>query len=119
MAAAMESRYGGNRERPPRGLPRAPLPSWRPTLSRGNVRTYQNVVERASPLADGPRLGVWDLPEHEGRLEPISSVPARDVPLPRPRGPGVGPARGQYLRDFSRRHRRNMSRGARAAGVAR
>jgi hypothetical protein len=54
MAAAVESRYGRNHERPPRGLPRAPLPTWRPTLGRGNVRTYQNVVERASPLAEAP-----------------------------------------------------------------
>jgi hypothetical protein len=67
MAAAVESRYGRNHERPPRGVPRAPLPRWRPTLGRGNIPTYPNAVERASPLADGPRLGMWDLPEHEGR----------------------------------------------------
>jgi len=118
MAAAAESRHGGNHERPPRGLPRAPLPRWRPTLGRGNVRTYQNVVERASPLSDGARLGVWDLPEHEGRLKPISSVLARDVPLPGLGALALDPPGGSTSAT-SRGATGNMSLGARAAGVAR
>ena len=45
----------------------------------GNIRELRNVLERATLLADQPRLGVADLRAALGPLSPVAGVPARQT----------------------------------------
>ncbi|WNN39550.1 sigma 54-interacting transcriptional regulator [Pseudomonas inefficax] len=45
----------------------------------GNIRELRNVLERATLLADQPRLGVADLRAALGPLSPVAAAPARQT----------------------------------------
>ena len=113
-------RYGKNRERPLTGFDPEAL-GWLETHSwPGNVRELQNVVERACALADGPTVGVRDLPEHvRGRNRSAPVAPVKDLPLRQAREEWLRTFTEEYLTDLLRRHGGNISQAAKTAGVDR
>jgi DNA-binding NtrC family response regulator len=112
-------RYGRNRERPLEGIDPEALGSLETYGWPGNVRELQNVIERACALADGPILGLRDLPEHvRGRGRP-APAPGKDLPLREARETWLRAFTQEYLTDLLRRHGGNISQAARTAGVDR
>jgi two-component system response regulator AtoC len=113
-------RYGRNRDAPLAGLEPAALRALEGYAWPGNVRELQNVVERACALAEGPTIGVRDLPDHvRGRSAAAAPAPAADRPLREARQEWLDAFMGAYLAELLRRHGGNVSRAARTAGVDR
>jgi DNA-binding NtrC family response regulator len=113
-------RYGRNREQPLEGFEPDALAVLESYAWPGNIRELQNVIERASALADGPTIGVRDLPAHvRGRRGPPPPEPSRDLPLTQAREVWLRNFAEAYLGDLMRRHGGNVSQAARAAGVDR
>jgi DNA-binding NtrC family response regulator len=113
-------RYGRNRERPLEAIDPDALAVLEGYAWPGNVRELQNVIERACALADGPTLGVRDLPEHvRGRGRPAAATPGQDLPLREAREAWLRTFTHEYLADLLRRHGGNISQAARTAGVDR
>src|SRR5262249_25627301 len=113
-------RYGRNRERPLDGIDTEALAALDAYAWPGNVRELQKAMERGSALADGPALGVRDLPEQvRGRGRPGASAPRTALPLREAREAWLRVFTQQYLADLLRRHGGNVSQAARTAGVDR
>jgi DNA-binding NtrC family response regulator len=113
-------RYGRNRERPLEAIDPAALAVLEGYAWPGNVRELQNVIERACALADGPTLGVRDLPEHvRGRGRSAAAPPEKDLPLREAREAWLRTFTQEYLADLLQRHGGNISQAARIAGVDR
>ncbi len=113
-------RYGRNRERPLEGIDADALALLEAYGWPGNVRELQNVIERACALADGPTLGLRDLPDHvRGRGRPGPTVPGKKLPLRQARETWLRVFTQEYLTDLLRDHAGNISQAAKTAGVDR
>jgi DNA-binding NtrC family response regulator len=113
-------RYGRNRERGLTGIQPDALALLESHSWPGNVRELQNVIERACALADGPLIGVRDLPEHvRGRGRPAPARPELDLPLAKAREAWIQAFAEEYLSNLMRRHAGNVSQAARTAGIDR
>ena len=78
------------------------------------------LIERACALADGPLIGVRDLPEHvRGRGRPAPARPELDLPLAKAREAWIQAFAEEYLSNLMRRHSGNVSQAARTAGIDR
>jgi transcriptional regulator with GAF, ATPase, and Fis domain len=114
-------RYGRNREQPLEGIATDALAALEAYLWPGNVRELQNAIERACVLADGPTLGLRDLPEHvrgRGRVTP-AAAPGKTLPLREARDTWLRAFTYEYLTDLLREHGGNVSQAAKTAGVDR
>jgi DNA-binding NtrC family response regulator len=113
-------RYGRNRERPLEGIDADALALLEGYGWPGNVRELQNVIERACALADGPTLGLRDLPDHvRGRGRAAPTVPGKKLPLREARETWLRVFTQEYLLDLLRDHGGNISQAAKTAGVDR
>jgi DNA-binding NtrC family response regulator len=113
-------RYGRNRERPLEGIDADALALLEAYGWPGNVRELQNVIERACALADGPTLGLRDLPDHvRGRGRAAPTVPGKKRPLREARETWLRVFTQEYLLDLLRDHGGNISQAAKTAGVDR
>jgi DNA-binding NtrC family response regulator len=113
-------RYGRNREQPLEGLDAEALALLEAYSWPGNIRELQNVIERACALADGPTLGVRDLPDHvRGRGRPGPAVAGKRLPLRQAREAWLRVFTQEYLTDLLRDHGGNISQAAKTAGVDR
>jgi DNA-binding NtrC family response regulator len=113
-------RYGRNRDHPLDGIEPEALERLETYPWPGNVRELQNVIERACALADGPMVGVRDLPDHvRGRGRPAPAIPGKDLPLAVAREAWLQAFAQEYLTDLLRRHGGNISQAAKTAGVDR
>jgi DNA-binding NtrC family response regulator len=113
-------RYGRNRERLLEGIDADALALLEAHGWPGNVRELQNVIERACALADGPTLGLRDLPDHvRGRGRAGPTVPGKKLPLRQVRETWLRVFTQEYLADLLRDHGGNISRAAKTAGVDR
>jgi two-component system, NtrC family, response regulator HydG len=113
-------RYGRNRERPLEGLDADALALLEAYPWPGNIRELQNVIERACALADGPTLGLRDLPDHiRVRGRPAPAVPGKRLPLRQARETWLRVFTQEYLTDLLRDHGGNISQAAKTAGVDR
>ncbi len=120
LAQHFLARYGRNRERPLTAVEPEALAVLEGYPWPGNIRELQNVIERACVLADGPTLRLRDLPEHlRGRARPVPAAPATSLPLREAREQWLRGFTEEYLTDLLRRHRGNVSRAAKTAGVDR
>jgi two-component system response regulator HydG len=90
----------------------------------GNVRELQNVIERASALAEGEMITLAELPQHL-RVAPASAEPSTagegtaKLTLKEARERWIGQLEAAYVADLLRREGGNVSQAARAAGVDR
>ena len=113
-------RYGRNREHPLEGFEPEVFARFEAYGWPGNVRELQNVVERASALADGPVVRVRDLPDHvRGRSSQGPVVPGKDLPLAEAREAWLQAFAQDYLTDLLRRHGGNISQAAKTARIDR
>jgi DNA-binding NtrC family response regulator len=97
----------------------------------GNVRELQNVIERASVLADGATVRPCDLPDYMlHRTAAPGTPPAStadgllpttrtDLPLKQAKEQWMEALEGSYLRELLERHQGNISAAAKAAGIDR
>jgi DNA-binding NtrC family response regulator len=113
-------RYGRNRERALESIDADALALLEAHAWPGNVRELQNVIERACALADGPTLGVRDLPGHlRGTTRTAAPTPGKDLLFREAREVWLRAFMEDYLTDLLRRHGGNISQAALTAGVDR
>ena len=94
----------------------------------GNVRELMNVLRRAAVFAGGEEITMGELPEEiTGNKAPIRartpsssmSMPDASVPFKDAKAKVLDAFERQYLQDLLLRHKQNISKAAREAGIDR
>jgi DNA-binding NtrC family response regulator len=124
LAHTFLKKYGQGREVPLRGFEPAAMQVLENYAWPGNVREVQNVIERASVLAEGETIAARDLPVHlrapaapVGReLPPLAG---HNLPLKEAKAQWMTQLEAAYLTELLRRHGGNVSQAAKAAGIDR
>ncbi|MBI2878618.1 MAG: sigma-54-dependent Fis family transcriptional regulator [Candidatus Rokubacteria bacterium] len=123
LAHTFLRKYGQGREVPLRGFEPEAIQLLEAYPWPGNVRELQNVIERASALADGETITARDLPEHLRARPAVAgpAVPAPPVALPlkEAKARWTRELEAAYLTELLKRHGGNVSQAARAAGIDR